>query len=83
MLLWTSGFSLIMHLAHHGPRRELWAFGVSQGVCLIALCFEAGYHEADRSRPGFLAYLRLAALLAIIAHAFVAAWPVPLQVLGP
>ncbi len=74
MLLWTSGLGLVMHLAHHGPRRELLAFGASQGICLIALCFEAGYHEAGRSRPGFLVYLRLAALLGVIAHAITAVW---------
>jgi hypothetical protein len=79
MLLWLSGFGLIMHLAHHGPRRELLAFGASQAVCLLALCFEAGYHESGRSRPGFLAYLRFAALLGVIAHSVVSGWPGLLQ----
>ena len=75
MPLWMSGFGLVMHLAHHGPRHELWAFGASQGLCLLALVFEVGYHEADRPRPAFLVYLRLVALLAVIAHATISAFP--------
>jgi hypothetical protein len=73
MLLWLSGFGLIMHLAHHGPHQEAISFGASQAVCLLAICVEAGYHEANKAQPKFLAFLRLAALLAIIAHASIAA----------
>ncbi len=75
MLLWTSGFGLLVHVAHHGPRPEAIAFVVSQAICFLALCFEAGYHEAGRARPKFAVLLRIAAVMAISVHAIIAVGP--------
>jgi len=82
MLLWTSGFGLLMHVAHHGPQAEALAFTASQVVCFLALCFEAGYHEAGRVRSRFVVLLRIVSVSAVATHAVICAWPALMPTFG-